>query len=231
MSKSKGFTLIELLVVIAIIAILAAIIFPAFSQARAKARQASCLSNLRQLGTAFMMYTEDYDELLPGAADGTPGAGLTGGWMYYTEFPAEVTPGAYHPDRGSLYPYVKSKAVYVCPEDSQGQTSGDSYAYNDCLVTGLTAGLHPGKGLASFDAPSSWMMLGEEAAASSDQDVDALRNSTDDAYFNFEFSNVFSERHFGGSEVLFLDNHVHWYRTDQIQSNGFQTGRIGNSCH
>jgi prepilin-type N-terminal cleavage/methylation domain-containing protein len=57
-----GFTLIELLVVIAIIAILAAILFPVFAQAREKARQTACLSNTKQIGTAFMMYVQDYDE-------------------------------------------------------------------------------------------------------------------------------------------------------------------------
>src|SRR5690349_23826516 len=64
-SKRNGFTLIELLVVIAIIAILAAILFPVFAQAREKARAASCLSNLKQIGLALMMYVQDYDELLP----------------------------------------------------------------------------------------------------------------------------------------------------------------------
>src|SRR2546421_12824964 len=63
--KRSGFTLIELLVVIAIIAILAAILFPVFAQARAKARGVSCLSNVKQCGTAFHMYIQDYDEVTP----------------------------------------------------------------------------------------------------------------------------------------------------------------------
>src|SRR6266542_2865473 len=108
--KRHGFTLIELLVVIAIIAILAAILFPVFAQARAKARQATCLSNLKQLGTAFMMYAQDYDETYPMSNYGLP-SGVNRSWQYLIDpyvkaaFPDQVN--ASNNQRLS---------IYVCPE-------------------------------------------------------------------------------------------------------------------
>src|SRR5438128_6726307 len=69
--RMTGFTLIELLVVIAIIAILAAILFPVFARAREQARKASCLSNLRQIGTGILMYAQDFDDVLPPPRIGT----------------------------------------------------------------------------------------------------------------------------------------------------------------
>src|SRR6184192_1931973 len=89
--KRRGFTLIELLVVIAIIAILAAILFPVFAQARAKARQAACISNLKQLGLGFTMYAQDYDESFPFIFNDNQYGGVDckgevppGGWAYNT---------------------------------------------------------------------------------------------------------------------------------------------------
>jgi prepilin-type N-terminal cleavage/methylation domain-containing protein/prepilin-type processing-associated H-X9-DG protein len=106
----RGFTLIELLVVIAIIAILAAILFPVFAQARESARKSSCLSNLKQIGTAFIMYATDYDGLLP---DGNWSAGITSvsGW------PADG-PTAIDEKNGwpaYLMPYVKNRGIFDCP--------------------------------------------------------------------------------------------------------------------
>src|SRR5258708_8935867 len=94
--RLRGFTLIELLVVIAVIAILAAMIFPVFAKARESGRRAACLSNLHQLNLAFAQYTQDYDELLPGATDGTGGVNQSGGWIYYAAFGANRTPSSYH---------------------------------------------------------------------------------------------------------------------------------------
>src|SRR5262245_15384469 len=103
--RQKGFTLIELLVVIAIIAILAAILFPVFAQAREKARQTGCLNNLKQIGTALMMYVQDYDEVLPSPDHATDGPSSLGNskWM----------------DR--IYPYVKNEPLYNCPSDGFGR--------------------------------------------------------------------------------------------------------------
>ncbi|MBQ0105395.1 MAG: DUF1559 domain-containing protein [Armatimonadetes bacterium] len=115
--KNLGFTLIELLVVIAIIAILAAILFPVFAQAREKARQTSCLSNLKQMGTALQLYTDDYDETIPPAFNGTIGgtAGSPANWGYnYTDIPWHRG-GNWTSWLDEIYPYVKNNQMFFCP--------------------------------------------------------------------------------------------------------------------
>src|ERR1700731_2902809 len=112
MQRRSAFTLIELLVVIAIIAILAAILFPVFAQAREKARQTSCLSNLKQIGVAVMMYTQDYDEILPQTGwDGVctqPGVPTNNSDTYWSgtyAFPL------------ACGPYIKNWQIFACPSD------------------------------------------------------------------------------------------------------------------
>ena len=102
MSRRRGFTLIELLVVIAIIAILAAILFPVFAQAREKARQTSCLSNMKQWGTASAMYTQDYDEM------------FTPPFMYQAPRAQQGCANLQWWDY-LLQPYVKNNQIAICP--------------------------------------------------------------------------------------------------------------------
>src|SRR5205814_6887637 len=109
MLRRKGFTLIELLVVIAIIAILAAILFPVFAQARAKARQSMCLSNMKQLGLSFHMYSQDYDELMP--VNRSCVGGVQPGYQACAE--GITTTGWVD----MLQPYLKSLAILKCPND------------------------------------------------------------------------------------------------------------------
>jgi prepilin-type N-terminal cleavage/methylation domain-containing protein/prepilin-type processing-associated H-X9-DG protein len=135
-----GFTLIELLVVIAIIAILAAILFPVFAQAREKARQTACLSNAKQIGLALQMYTQDYDEVVPNQWWDHSGC---------TEW--DCTPA------WQLAPYTKNTQVWVCPSKGRGapdpsKTKFISYGFNAWTIA---------KPLASMERPAETVFLAE----------------------------------------------------------------------
>jgi prepilin-type N-terminal cleavage/methylation domain-containing protein len=108
----RGFTLIELLVVIAIIAILAAILFPVFAQARAKARATTCLSNVKQLGLGVLMYAQDYDESLPLAVTGVQTNDSATFWWN-----GNAPANSQAVWQNSVQPYIKSYGMMVCPEN------------------------------------------------------------------------------------------------------------------
>lgn len=226
---TNGFTLIELLVVIAIIAVLAAILFPVFAQARESARKTSCLSNQKQLGTAVLMYVQDYDEQLPNAINGAAGVNLPGGWVYYTAFPANATPKSFDVTQGSLFPYVKSAQVFVCPSDAQGRAAGNSYAVNSCVFT-MNIPLAVGKSLAAFDSAASWALMTEEAIGIGDETGAFLRtNSTDDGFLLYGL-NFLSTRHQEGSNFMFVDGHSKWFRLAQAVTAKLMTGGESDTC-
>ena len=126
MFRKKGFTLIELLVVIAIIAILAAILFPVFAQARAKARQTVCMNNMKQISTSILMYNQDYDARWMDSCAGynarnlydCPGSGLPS-WTLPKNYPSSY-------DKNFLLkPYLKNTQVLTCPTMSQRDKYSD----------------------------------------------------------------------------------------------------------
>ena len=173
---APGFTLIELLVVIAIIAILAAILFPVFAKAREKARQASCASNLKQIGLACLQYVQDNDERLPTAWGGSAGFGSSD--------PTASPPRYKWMDE--VYPYTKSPQIFHCPDDSgQNGSTGNyipytqlssaddkdfgSYGMNSAYYNNTTSSLtSPGNhiggsacSLAQLNSPASTIWVGD----------------------------------------------------------------------
>jgi prepilin-type N-terminal cleavage/methylation domain-containing protein/prepilin-type processing-associated H-X9-DG protein len=141
--RRRGFTLIELLVVIAIIAILAAILFPVFAKAREKARQSSCLSNMKQLVLGGLQYAQDYDERTP--APYWPGVNVAG--RLWGGTPSN----GYFCAMELIYPYVKNTQVYLCPSSS----------ITNCSYGPNIYGFYGGIKLGTVNSPSRTIMWSE----------------------------------------------------------------------
>jgi prepilin-type N-terminal cleavage/methylation domain-containing protein/prepilin-type processing-associated H-X9-DG protein len=201
MGKRRGFTLIELLVVIAIIAILAAILFPVFAQAREKARQATCLSNFKQIGLGVMMYVQDWDETYPISRLKALPAGSDCNQKIIT-WKAETAP------------YVKNLNVYKCPSNPHNnqpdETKGDdsvglpvfpiSYAYSGSALWSGDTGQVPFR-LGSIPEPARYIMLVESNAPCADMGIWGVNNSwgIKGGFF------VHPTRHM---QVLYFDGHA-----------------------
>ena len=142
-NKSFAFTLIELLVVIAIIAILAAILFPVFAKAREKARQISCLSNMKQQSLAIAMYTVDNDERFPVTMDVDEHGASTVLWTWFS----------------ALAPYTKSEQIRWCPSDPD--RGSDPSIWGSYLMNGmLTAG---SRAISEVEQPADTILMAERA--------------------------------------------------------------------
>ena len=208
MKKRNAFTLIELLVVIAIIAILAAILFPVFAQAREKARSASCLSNFKQIGTGVMMYLQDWDDNYPNNRLFTFPGGAEGVSKLVTW-------------KTATHPYVKNIDVYRCPSNKHNkepdETKGDdayglpvfprSYAYNGSALwsAATTKEIIP---LASVPEPARYLMLIESNAGYSDYGIWGFADSGPNGASFFVHSNK-------QMQALFFDGHAKTTRFSQ----------------
>ena len=195
----KGFTLIELLVVIAIIAILAAILFPVFAKAREKARQTSCLNNLKQIGTAFMQYVQDYDERMPPRCLNITQTDTTApGTLFITAYNGSTT-GYLMSWMDLIYPYVKNRQVFVCPSATLREANAPSYGYNRRVSDYDVA---PARSLGEITRPAEIILSLDYASR-----YGTYANPQE--YASWRAGN-YCAPHNEGTNVTFCDGHSKW---------------------
>jgi prepilin-type N-terminal cleavage/methylation domain-containing protein/prepilin-type processing-associated H-X9-DG protein len=196
----RGFTLIELLVVIAIIAILAAILFPVFAKAREKARQSSCLSNIKQMTLAAMQYSQDYDELIMPTLIRSTGNPI---WTFL------------------ITPYVKNTQIFACPSCSTHKVT--FYADGDRGWPSVGANWHfcidfGTRSMAAVQNPSQAVHFADTVSGDA---ATGARGYEFGPNHMCDVNEGFSSRHNDGANLGFLDGHAKWY------SKGAINGRQG----
>jgi prepilin-type N-terminal cleavage/methylation domain-containing protein/prepilin-type processing-associated H-X9-DG protein len=209
----SAFTLIELLVVIAIIAILAAILFPVFAQAREKGRQTACLSNLRQVGLALQMYAQDYDEVLPTSGD-------------TANFADPKAPTNF---LGALIPYIKNKSIFVCPSSVDANTV---YKGSGCTAVSCSS-LHGnaavmGRALSVVPNPADIVYLDENRFRWNVAWLrPALVNVKKGLYQYWHWDQgpekieQYNNVHSNGANLVFVDGHARYKPYKTIRSSDF----------
>jgi len=220
--KRGGFTLIELLVVIAIIAILAAILFPVFARAREKARTASCQSNLKQIGIAFAMYIQDFDEMFPL---------LVGEGALF--WPQLIKPYLGHNVAGTSSSYAwTQEGLLACPSAPSSGVSyyfGTHYGYNGAVLSNWPWWASPSprpKSLADIKRPSEILEV-SEAGCRCDQ---VGSSPCDSSFMLTPYTSAgastcggyggadIDPRHNDGVNVLFIDGHVKWLKAQTVRA-------------
>ncbi|MFA6665233.1 MAG: prepilin-type N-terminal cleavage/methylation domain-containing protein [Armatimonadota bacterium] len=213
-SKQKGFTLIELLVVIAIIAILAAILFPVFAKAREKAKQTTCTSNLKQMGMSIAAYCQDYDEFMPLANSRVYDNTAAYSTIWITAIHPYIAGCAW--DGGG----PKTSKILFCPADT------DEILLNSGKkITNYMYPAHMGHmGYAGSNATYRPRSLGKCLSPSTCAVIidGRCRSRIYEPLFDFNSpataSAYIATRHFGGTNVLYADNHVAWFPLSRASS-------------
>ena len=246
MNRKYAFTLIELLVVIAIIAILAAILFPVFAQAREDARKISCTSNLKQLATAVIMYVQDYDETFPCVTGNNnppvPGAPLEGWVQNDIVF--------------LIQPYVKNFQIFYCP-DRPKTTNGNGdfcnpgtgtqevwgYGYNwssgygpggnpsslwnlgdGCVLADTGVNTLPGRPIAGVTFPAQFVMLGDTADTPRQTLHTAVYDTRCNPSSGWNADMPTGARHQGGNNFAFSDGHAKYFKVNLTYVDPYNVG-------
>jgi len=226
----RGFTLIELLVVIAIIAILAAILFPVFARAKAKANQTNCLSNFKNVILAIHMYCQDYDETMPRD---------TFNVASFTTPNGEVVTTGQMPWMIAVYPYAKNVGVFNCPSWNIKWEGGNSNweSNMECVTDGWND-LCNLKTLACFYQPAQCMVIGEKftrpyyyggwtlwAETSTGHDFMAIDHTAEWGGTNDQYN---KSRHANGCNMAFADGHAKWMESGAVPRDTWDLGYADN---